>query len=175
MMFVPATTLTIGGLFVGMAIPIWHVARFAVSHLKKRGAILEDAKDLIPLAAGIGYGGLATATTSGVIGFATGAITWLGNSAGSLAMWGATGGHSTLAARSNAASLTGMGNLVLLLITVAILGAWKAIPQTARPHMRQGIVSGALLGLSATLGGAFAAFVIPVANSWGSSLVGSIA
>ncbi|TBO58883.1 hypothetical protein EYS09_14980 [Streptomyces kasugaensis] len=174
-MNVPAGTLTIGGLFVGLAIPTWHVARFMIAHIKKRDAILEGVKGLIPLAAGIGYGGLATATTSGLIGFATGAITWFGNGAGSLAMWGATGGETNLAARSNAADLTGQGNLILLLITVAILGAWKVIPKKAKPHMHQGIVSGVLLGLSATLGGAFAAYVIPVANSWGASLVGSIA
>ncbi|GGX55787.1 hypothetical protein [Streptomyces noursei] len=174
-MNIPVGSLTIGGLFVGMAIPTWHIARFAVAHIKKPADILQDAKDLVPLVAGVAYGGLATATTSGLIGFTTGAITWLGNGVGSLAMWGATGGETTLAARSNVAELTGMGNLVLLLITVAILGAWKAIPKKAKPHMRQGIVSGVLLGLSATLGGWFAALVIPTVNSWGAGLVGTIA
>ncbi|MCX4970800.1 hypothetical protein OHA98_39865 [Streptomyces sp. NBC_00654] len=174
-MNIPTAALTIGGLFVGMAIPTWHVSRFVVAHIKKRDAILKDAKDLIPLVAGMGYGGLATATTSGLIGFTTGAITWLGNGAGSLAMWGATGGETTLAARSNVAVLTGMGNLVLLLITVAILGGWKAIPKKAKPKMHQGICAGVLLGLSATLGGWFAALVIPAVNGWGASLVGSIA
>ena len=174
-MNIPAASLTIGGLFVGMAIPTWHLARFAIAHVKHPAGAFRDAKELIPLAAGLGYGGLATATTSGVIGFTTGAITWLGNGAGSLAMWGATGGETTLAARSTGTSLTGMGNLVLLLITVAILGAWKAIPHEAKPGMRQGIIAGTLLGLSATLGGWFAAMVIPTVNSWGASLVGSIA
>ncbi|MFF8790840.1 hypothetical protein [Streptomyces sp. NPDC015125] len=174
-MNIPVGSLTIGGLLVGMGIPTWHLARFAVAHIKKPGDILQDAKDLIPLAAGVGYGGLATATTSGLIGFTTGAITWLGNGAGSLAMWGATGGETGLAARSNTAALTGEGNLILLLVTVAILGAWKAIPKKAKPHMRQGIVCGVLLGLSATLGGWFASLVIPAANSWGADLVGSIA
>ncbi|MER6609876.1 hypothetical protein ABT282_29135 [Streptomyces sp. NPDC000927] len=174
-MNIPAASLTIGGLFVGMAIPTWHVARFAIAHIKNPAGALKGAKELIPLAAGLSYGGLATATTSGLIGFATGAITWLGNGIGSFAMWGAAGGETTLAARSNAVALTGMGNLVLLLITVAILGAWKAIPADAKPGMRQGIIAGILLGLSATLGGWFAALVIPTVNGWGSSLVGSIA
>lgn len=174
-MNIPAGTLTIGGLLVGMAIPTWHIVRFGVAHIKKPADVLQDAKDLIPLAVGIVYGSLATATTSGLIGFTTGVITWLGNGAGSLAMWGATGGETTLAARSNTAALTGMGNLILLLITVAVLAAWKVIPKKAKPLFRQGIVSGTLLGLSATLGGWFAALVIPTANAWGAGLVGTIA
>ncbi|MEU5239757.1 hypothetical protein ACH4UR_25115 [Streptomyces lydicus] len=174
-MNIPAGSLTIGGLFVGMAIPTWHLARFAVAHVKKPDHILRGAKDLIPLAVGVGYGGLATAATSGLIGFTTGAITWLGNGAGSLAMWGATGGETTLAARSNAAQLTGEGNLVLLLLTVIILACWKVVPSKSKPQLRWGIFSGVLLGLSATLGGWFAALVIPAVNTWGANLVGSIA
>ncbi|MFB6881231.1 hypothetical protein ACFCY8_10395 [Streptomyces noursei] len=174
-MNIPAGSLTIGGLFVGMAIPTWHLARFVVAHIKKPDHALRGAKDLIPLVVGIGYGGLATATTSGLIGFTTGAITWLGNGAGSLAMWGATGGEATLAARSNTAQLTGQGNLVLLLITVMILAAWKAIPNKDKPQLRWGVFSGVLLGLSATLGGWFAALAIPTVNTWGANLVGSIA
>lgn len=174
-MNIPVGSLTIGGLFIGMAIPAWHLSRFVFAHIKKRDAILRDSKELIPLVAGIAYGGLATATTSGLIGFTTGLLTWLGNGAGSLAMWGATGGETTLNARSNLAELTGMGNLVLLLITVAVLAAWTAIPKKAKPHMRQGIWSGCLLGLSATLGGWFAMLVIPAVNDAGASLVGTIA
>ncbi|MGW9120216.1 hypothetical protein ACWGRV_26995 [Streptomyces sp. NPDC055663] len=171
----PSGALTIGGLFVGLAILTWHIARFVIAHIKNPGGMVRDARDLIPLALGLSYGGLATATTSGLIGFATGAITLLGNGAGSLAMWGATGGTTTLAARSNTAELTGMGNLILLLITVVIVSGWKVIPDSAKPQMTQGIIAGVLLGLSATLGGWFAAFVIPMANNTGASLVGSIA
>ncbi|MFE2352369.1 hypothetical protein ACWEPB_21955 [Kitasatospora cineracea] len=175
-MFVPATALTVGGLFIGMALPTWHISRFAVANIKGGGAAAgKQALDLVPLAAGMAYGAIATATTSGLIGFFTGAITWFGNGAGSLAMWGATGGHTTLAARATDQELTDMGNLILLLLSVAILGAWKAIPKKAKPKMRLGIISGVLLGLSATLGGLFMATVIPLANSAGSALVGTIA
>ncbi|MFE7617873.1 hypothetical protein [Streptomyces sp. NPDC057496] len=174
-MSIPTGALTIGGLLVGLAIPTWHVSKFVIAHAKNPGGMFKDVKDLVPLAAGISYGGLATATTSGLIGFTTGLFTWLGNGVGSLAMWGATGGETTLAARSNAVHLTGMGNLVLLLITVAILGAWGAIPKEVKPHMGQGIFAGILLGLSATLGGWFAEIVIPAVNAGGASLVGSIA
>lgn len=90
-------------------------------------------------------------------------------------MWGATGGTTTLSTRSNLAELSGLGNLVLLLITVAVLGAWKGIPGKAKPRMRLGIISGVLLGLSATLGGWFAAYVIPLINDAGAALVGTIA
>lgn len=174
-MFVPATTLTIGGLFVGMALPLWHISRFTIGSIKGSAAATKGALDLLPLAAGMLYGGIATATTSGLIGFTTGAITWFGNAAGSLTMWGASGGHTTLAARATQAELSGMGNLVLLLLTVAILGAWKAIPKKAKPKMRLGIISGILLGLSATLGGVVMATVIPLVNSAGAALVGTIA
>ncbi|MGW2544749.1 hypothetical protein ACWC5I_28685 [Kitasatospora sp. NPDC001574] len=172
-MNIPATSLTVGGLFVGMALPAWHISRFAFAQIKNRDA--KKALDLVPLGAGILYGGVATATTSGLIGFATGVITFLGNGAGSFAMWGATGGTTTLATRNNLASLSPMGNLVLLLVTVVILGGWKALPKKAKPRMRLGIISGVLLGLSATLGGFFAAWVIPMANTAGNALVGTIA
>ncbi|MFJ9460947.1 hypothetical protein ACIRST_38495 [Kitasatospora sp. NPDC101447] len=174
-MFVPATTLTIGGLFVGMALPLWHVSRFAIGSIKNGATATKGALDLVPLAAGMAYGGIATATTSGLIGFSTGAITWFGNAAGSLAMWGSTGGETTLAARSSHLELTGMGNLVLLLLTVVVIGGWKAIPTKAKPKMRLGIVSGILLGLSATLGGVVMATVIPAVNAAGAALVGTIA
>ncbi|MEV7782740.1 hypothetical protein [Kitasatospora sp. NPDC088351] len=174
-MFVPATTLTVGGLFVGMALPLWHVSRFAIGSIKNGRTATKGALDLVPLGVGMLYGGIATATTSGLIGFTTGAITWFGNGAGSLAMWGSTGGHTTLAARATETELSGMGNLVLLLLTVAILGAWKAIPAKAKPRMRLGIISGILLGLSATLGGLVMATVIPAVNGMGSALVGTIA
>ncbi|MFJ8444007.1 hypothetical protein [Kitasatospora griseola] len=174
-MFETATTLTIGGLFVGLALPTWHIARFAVSSIKSGATATKGALDLVPLAAGMLYGGIATATTSGLIGFTTGCITWFGNNAGSLAMWGSTGGTTTLAARTSQYELTDMGNLILLLLTVAILGAWKKIPQKAKPRMRLGIISGTLLGLSATLGGLVMATVIPAVNSAGQALVGTIA
>ncbi|KDN80492.1 hypothetical protein [Kitasatospora cheerisanensis] len=175
-MNIPAASLTIGGLFVGIAIPLWHTSRFAMANIKNRAGAMKGAvDDLVPLAAGMAYGGIATATTSGLLGFATGAITWLGNGAGTLAMWGATGGDADLAVRSPGYELSGMGNLVLLLLTVVVLGGWKKIPADWKPRMRVGIVSGVLLGLSATLGGAVMATVIPAANNLGSALVGTIA
>ncbi|MFJ5927606.1 hypothetical protein ACIQF6_33925 [Kitasatospora sp. NPDC092948] len=174
-MFETATTLTIGGLFVGLALPTWHISRFAVGSIKNGNQATKGALDLVPMAAGMLYGGIATATTSGLIGFTTGAITWFGNNAGSLAMWGSTGGNTTLAARTSQYELTGMGNLILLLLTVVILGAWKKIPTKAKPRMRLGIISGTLLGLSATLGGLVMATVIPLVNSAGQALVGTIA
>ncbi|MFD7731882.1 hypothetical protein ACFV6F_16025 [Kitasatospora phosalacinea] len=175
-MNVPAASLTIGGLLVGMAIPIWHTSRFAMANIKNSSAAMKGAvDDLVPLAAGMGYGAIATATTSGLIGFATGAITWLGNGAGTLAMWGATGGDADLAVRSASNELTGMGNLILLLLTVVVVGAWKKVPTKWKSKMRVGMVSGVLLGLSATLGGAVMATVIPAANSAGAALVGTIA
>ncbi|GGR04355.1 hypothetical protein [Kitasatospora griseola] len=175
-MNIPAASLTIGGLFIGIAIPLWHTSRFALANIKNASAAMKGAvDDLVPLAAGMAYGAIATATTSGLIGFTTGAITWLGNGAGTLAMWGATGGDADLAVRSASNELTGMGNLILLLLTVVVLGGWKKIPTAWKPKMRVGIISGTLLGLSATLGGAVMATVIPAANNLGSALVGTIA
>ncbi|MGA5823702.1 hypothetical protein ACPC54_38290 [Kitasatospora sp. NPDC094028] len=174
-MFVPTTTLTIGGLFIGMALPTWHISRFAIASIKNGSTATKGALDLLPLGIGMLYGGIATATTSGLIGAVTGLVTWTSNGVGSLTMWGATGGETTLNARSSQLELTGMGNLVLLLLTVAVLGAWKAIPKKAKPRMRLGIISGILLGLSATLGGMVMATVIPAVNAAGAALVGTIA
>ncbi|MEU8927355.1 hypothetical protein AB0D10_41635 [Kitasatospora sp. NPDC048545] len=171
---VPATSLTMGGLLVGLAIPVWHVTRFGGAHIKNHKAIVRDSTEFIPLVAGMAYGGLATATTSGLIGAFTGFVTFLGNGAGSFAMWGLTGGTTTLNTRANPLELDGAGNIILLLITVAVIAAWKPIPQEARSRMRVGMFSGILLGLSATLGGVVAATIIPAVNNAGAALVDAI-
>ncbi|MFC0602305.1 hypothetical protein [Streptomyces palmae] len=170
---IPAQGLTIGGLFVGLAIPTLYCSRWAVQYLKSKKS--PDKQEAVGLGVGILYGGLATMCTGGLIGFGAGVITWLGNGAGSLTMWGLTGGNTTLDARSTTVTLTGEGNLILLLLTVVIIGAWRALGKKMQEMAKRGIVSGILLGLSATLGGAVAAFIIPAVNNWGAQIVGSIA
>ncbi|WP_141765412.1 hypothetical protein [Streptomyces malaysiensis] len=166
-------SLTIGGLFVGLAIPTFYVARWTMEAVKKK--TFPEWQQPVGLVAGLAYGGIAAMCTGGLIGFSTGAITLLGNGAGSLAMWGMTGGHTTLDARTTEVTLTGEGNLVLLLLTVTLIGAWKGMPSKMRGLAKKGVVAGVLLGLSATLGGVVAASLIPAINDLGAQIVGSVA
>jgi hypothetical protein len=172
-MNIPVQSLTIGGLFVGLAIPAFYVSRWTMEAVKKKK--YPEWQQPAGLAAGIAYGGIAAMCTGGLIGFGTGAITWLGNGAGSLAMWGMTGGNTTLDARTTAVTLSGEGNLILLLLTVAVIGAWKGLHNKMRGLAKKGIVAGVLLGLSATLGGVVAASLIPAINDLGAQIVGSVA
>ncbi|MEV4559090.1 hypothetical protein AB0K51_19160 [Kitasatospora sp. NPDC049285] len=171
---IPATGLTMGGLLTGLAIPVIYLSRFGATHVKNRKAALRNSTELVPVVLGMAYGTFTTATTAGLIGAFTGIVTWLGNGAGSLAMWGLVGGHTTLNVRSNPLELDGAGGLVLLLVSIAIIAAWKPVPEQAKKRMKWGVVSGILLGLSATLGGAVAATIIPAANSAGAAIVGAI-
>ncbi|MFI5534507.1 hypothetical protein ACIA8O_38830 [Kitasatospora sp. NPDC051853] len=170
-MNISATTLTAGGLAFGMGIPVHFAAGWAKANYKSKK---KDFKTLIPFVGGIAYGGLASMCTGGLIGFGAGVITWFGNGAGSLALWGISGGNTTRALRATPVQLSAEGNIVLFLITVALFGLWKAIKSDEKKLAKRGIVAGVLLGLSAVLGGAVAVTVIPAVNSAGAALLGVV-
>ncbi|MFE2728374.1 hypothetical protein [Kitasatospora sp. NPDC059327] len=171
MLNLPTTALTAGGLAVGLGIPV----HFATGWLKANfKAKKKDWKTLIPFAGGIAYGGLASMCTGGLIGFGAGLITWFGNGAGSLALWGLAGGNTTRAVRATPVELSAEGNIILFLVTIAVFGIWKAINASEKKLAKRGIVAGVLLGISAVLGGAVAVSVIPAVNSAGASLLGAI-
>ncbi|MES9558773.1 MULTISPECIES: hypothetical protein [unclassified Streptomyces] len=171
MLNVPATSLTAGGLAIGLAIPVHFASHWIKANFKSKK---KDWKTLIPFAGGVAYGGMASMCTGGLIAFGAGLITWFGNGAGSLAMWGITGGNTTRGVRATPVELTSDGNIVMFLLTVAVFGLWKAIKSDEKKLAKRGIVAGVLLGLSAVLGGAVAATVIPTVNNFGTQLLGRV-
>ena len=171
MLNVPTASLTAGGLAVGLAIPLHFAAHWIKANFKSKK---KDWKSLVPFAGGIAYGGLASMCTGGLIAFGAGLITWLGNGAGSLAMWGVTGGNTTRGVRATPVELTAEGNIILFLLTVCVLGLWKAIKAEEKRLAKRGIFAGVLLGLSAVLGGAVAVLVIPAINRFGAQLLGAV-
>ncbi|MFJ7280288.1 hypothetical protein [Kitasatospora sp. NPDC098663] len=171
MLNIPTTALTAGGLTVGVGIPVHFASGWIKANFRAKK---KDWKTLIPFAGGIAYGGLASMCTGGLIGFGAGAITWLGNGAGSLALWGLAGGNSTRAVRATPVELSAEGNIVLVLVTLAIFGVWKAIKSEEKKLAKRGILAGVLLGLSAVLGGAVAVSVIPAVNNLGAQMLGAI-
>ncbi|MFI1522823.1 hypothetical protein [Kitasatospora cineracea] len=168
---IPATALTAGGLAVGMGIPIHFGVAWAKANWKAKK---KNWKSLVPFVGGLAYGGLASMCTGGLIGFGAGVITWLGNGAGSLALWGLAGGNSTRAVRVTPVELSAEGNIILFLVTVALIGLWKVLDKASKGMARRGVFAGVLLGLSAVLGGAVAVTVIPAVNSAGASLLGFV-
>ncbi|MGV9315190.1 hypothetical protein ACWDR0_23850 [Streptomyces sp. NPDC003691] len=171
MLNIPASSLTAGGLAVGLAIPLHFLAHWLKANLKSKK---KDWKTLIPFAGGIAYGGMASMCTGGLIAFGAGVITWFGNGAGSLAMWGVTGGNTTRGVRATPVELSAEGNILMFLLTIIVLGLWKAINSAEKRFATRGIVAGVLLGLSAVLGGAVAVSVIPAVNDLGARLLGAI-
>ncbi|MFJ2900264.1 hypothetical protein ACIO87_35990 [Streptomyces sp. NPDC087218] len=171
MLNLPTSSLTAGGLAIGLAIPAHFTAHWLKANFRAKK---KDWKTLIPFAGGVAYGGLASMCTGGLIAFGAGAITLFGNGAGSLALWGITGGDATRGVRATPVELTADGNILLFLLTVVVFGLWKAIKSAEKKLVKRGIVAGVLLGLSAVLGGAVAATVIPTVNDFGSQLLGSV-
>lgn len=171
MLNLPTSTLTAGGLAIGLGIPVHFSAHWLKANFKAKK---KDWKTLIPFAGGMAYGGMASLCTGGLIAFGAGAITLFGNGAGSLALWGITGGDATRAVRATPVELTADGNIILFLLTVVVFGLWKAIKPEQKKLAKRGIVAGVLLGLSAVLGGAVAATVIPTVNNFGTQLLGNV-
>ncbi|MCX4851880.1 hypothetical protein [Streptomyces sp. NBC_00893] len=171
MLNLPATSLTAGGLAVGLAIPVHFAVPWLKANFKSKK---KDWKTLIPFAGGVAYGGMASMCTGGLIAFGAGLITWFGNGAGSLAMWGITGGNTTRAVRATPVELSAEGNIIMFLLTVVVFGLWKAIKSEEKKLAKRGIVCGVLLGLSAVLGGAVAVSVIPAVNNLGAQLLGRV-
>lgn len=179
-----ATTLSLGGLFVGLAIIVWHLSRWWVKGGGGKAAkgakgdapaAGRNPRDLVPFVGSLAFGQLAGSCTGGVLGIVTGWITGLSNAAGDKAMAGMTGTTTPPATHGHIAALNPGGALVTMLALVLALALWKKIGKRIRAQLGAGFWAGSLLALAAGVAGLANATLIPVVNTVGGVLYGAVA
>ncbi|WP_052509100.1 hypothetical protein [Kitasatospora griseola] len=177
------TTVTLGGVVVGVALHIREFAPAAWATLFKKGASDMPApaagskfniRNHVPFLAGDAIGVLAISCPGGVIGNVAGKMLGFSNALGDKVLSSGVGG-STVAATRNAAHVMDQGGaaiVVLLVFTAFVLR--KALPKPQRRELATGMWSGATLGLSSAASGLAAAALVPVAEQLGHALGGSV-
>ncbi|AZM46585.1 hypothetical protein DMB38_12860 [Streptomyces sp. WAC 06738] len=160
---IPAS-LTVGGLGVGLAI-------LGVNLWKWWKSPGRDPKALLPFAAGLSLGALATLCAGGLLGVLAGWTAGLNNKAGEVAVPGATGTSSGAVARGSMGALTSGGALLVFLLAVAYVVAWRAANKELKRKLLGGWWSGATLSLSAGAAGILASTLVPLVNDAGGEVL----
>lgn len=162
-----ATTLSIGGLGIALAILIANLRPWWKS--KKR-----DPKDLIPFGSGFAVGALATICGGGILGWLAGCAAGAANTAGRRAVPGATGTPDGSIAHASLGQLTPGGGLVVFLMTVGLVLAWKSTEKKEKKRMAGGVFCGTTLCLTAGIAGllTWLPMVVNTSGDWLLGLVG---
>ncbi|MCA1845091.1 MAG: hypothetical protein LC792_18235 [Actinobacteria bacterium] len=159
------TPLTVGGLGIGLAIlgtSLW-------TWWKSPG---RDPKNLAPFASGFCLGALATICTGGILGVLASWTAGLNNKAGGSAVPTATGSEPEAVARGTLGTLTPGGALVVFLLAVGFVIAWRAASKKElKRRMFGGWWSGVALSLSAGAAGVLAETLLPIVNGSGETLL----
>lgn len=141
--------LTFSGLALSLAIlyanfrPWWKGAR--------------DPKLLIPFGSGFGLGALGTVCGGGLLGWLAGCSSKLANSGGDKAVRGTTGTASSGAiTHGDLGELTPEGAVVVFLLAVGVVLAWRASGKLDKRRMAGGAFCGSTLCLTAGVAGALA-------------------
>lgn len=137
-----STSLSLGGLALSLAVawanlwPWW-----------KSG---HDPKKIIPFGQGFGLGAISTICAGGLLGWLAGCSAGAGNAGGDKALGGVTGtkGGGALA-RGDLGHLTPEGGVVVLLMTVGVVIAWKSAGKQDKKRMAGGAFVGSTLCLTA--------------------------
>lgn len=104
-----------------------------------------DAKELMPFGQGVTLGALGTMCSGGILGFLSGCSPTIANKAGEQAVDVVTGASpATPVPASSLGQLTPGGAVVVFLVFVGVVLAWKAAPKTDKKRM----VGGAFVGSS---------------------------
>lgn len=165
---------TIGGVTLGFCIFIHQAVNWypegGWKALRKKP--LPYLGDWLPFLFGWAYGALGILTAMGLIGWAFDAALWASNWLGDAALWVGVGEAPMQTAAGAPIQLSGTGNCVVLILTVAILAAVKK--SSMGPPIKKGVWCGLCLGTSAGVAG-FAAGPIAVAVNWlGAALYGAL-
>lgn len=163
--------VTVGGIFVGLSILVWHGLRWWKANGKKKD---KDWKALLPLGYGIALGILGAACAGGVLGTIFGWVRGGSSGAGDKVINGATGTTASRAASATLPALTPGGALIVACCFVALIALWKKITVDDRRQIIGGSISGSTLGTSAGVAGTGALALIPLINSVGDSIVSQI-
>jgi hypothetical protein len=183
---VSATTVTLGGLAVGIVL---HIREFGpglwATVVKKAGKTSLtkgdgetpgkfDIKAHTPYLIGDGIGMLAIAVPGGFIGNIAGKILGISNSLGDKVLSAGAGSPTVAATRAAAHTMDSYGSLVVLLLIATVIVLRKSMPKPQRKQLLTGIWSGSTIGLSAGAAGITAAVLIPVAQQLGHAIGGQL-
>lgn len=114
-----------------------------------------DMKQLRPFGEGLLLGTLATMCAGGLLGWIAGCAPQAANETGAKAVAGVTGTTSTSAvARSSLGSLTPEGAVVVVLVTVLVVLAWKKAGKLDKRRMLGGALCGTTLCTTAGIASA---------------------
>ncbi|MCX5229691.1 hypothetical protein [Streptomyces sp. NBC_00233] len=115
-----------------------------------------DPKMLAPFGKGAGLGVLGTMCTGGLLGWLAGCAPQVGSAAGSKAVGSMTGTQTStpLARGSLSGSLSEEGAIVVFLIAVGVVFAWRKASKDDKKRMAGGAFCGASLCATAGVAGA---------------------
>jgi hypothetical protein len=155
------TYVTFGGVTVGICILLATLVRWSGRKaLMKRPH--EEVGALLPFLLAWAYGVLAILTVGGIVGWVADSALWISNWLGDAALvWGVGGEVGQQGAATRYVPLTGAGNGIVLIFTVAMVVARKKSAQYGR-DLTMGMWCGVCLGTSAGVAG-FAA--VPLATA----------
>jgi hypothetical protein len=173
-----STALTGAGLAIGLALLVVQHARWwktgGGGPAVAGGGGSRDPKALIPFWSGISFGTLMVACPAGLLGVASGAMRWGGNSIGDFVMSTMTGQRSSVVATAAAPHLDGNGALVVTAVVISLWLLRKQFAKVAKAGFKSGVWSGTLLAIGTGTFAVIGNFVIPSVNSAGAQLLGSV-
>lgn len=123
--------------------------------------------DLAPFAGSYVLGGLAT-VCAGILGILAGWTALLGNGLGKHAVTSTAGGKVTTMAHGTAGVLTPGGRIVVFLVAVAAVVAWRAAAKTMKRQLFWGWFCGSTMTLTVGVAGLFV-HVVGLVNGVGDS------
>ncbi|MFI9079135.1 hypothetical protein ACIGW8_22140 [Streptomyces sioyaensis] len=137
-----STSLSLGGLALSLVV--------AYANLWPWWKAGHDPKKLIPFGQGFGLGAVSTICAGGLLGVLAGCSAGAGNRGGDKVLGGVTGtrGGGALA-RGDLGHLTPEGGVVVLLMTVGVVMAWKAAGKQDKRKIAGGAFVGSTLCLTA--------------------------
>lgn len=155
-----SVALTAGGLAVSLAATGIYCWKWWKTGSRKPA-------DLAPFAGSYVLGGLATICT-GLLGILGGWTALLGNGIGKHAVSGATGKGAAVMNHGTAGTLTPGGAIVVFLIAVGFVVAWKAAAKTMKRQLFWGWFCGSTMTLTVGVAGLFV-HVVGLVNGVGDS------
>ncbi|MET7560580.1 hypothetical protein ABZS95_10285 [Streptomyces sp. NPDC005479] len=156
--------VTIGGVTLGLAILVWRVIAWWPGAKTLRKDPAGQAAALAPFLAAWAYGVLAILTVGGLIGWMADTTLWISNWLGDVALvWGVGGKAGQSAGTVPYLPLTQTGGAIVLLLTIAVIGAAKKGRWGS--DVKAGAWCGICLGTSAGVTG-FAAVPLAIAVNW---------
>lgn len=159
--------VSLGGLFVGLAIISGHTALWWTAG--KRGGIKGLLFPFLPIFL---YGMMLILSAGGLLGWVAHVSLWGSNIVGDRVLEYGVGSGTQNVTRSTSVVLTAPGHLVVLLVTVVLVIVWWRSKRISRWEVLLFALSGSCLGLSSGVAGVFAWAMAPSVNTVGGIVAG---